>query len=173
MPLSVAKIEDNTLGGCRRYRLLSPSIFFYLLLSSIILSCTDGTVLHSYKPLPADGWDKRDTICFDVPKAEKNINGLLFIGLRTKAVIGIQDITLAVEQYGETTGLIRQDTIRYPLTDAEGNALSKGVNCHQYETIHLPIQIKKGQNGSVRVHHLMTREMITGITEIGIKISRH
>lgn len=138
-----------------------------------IAACTDGTVLHSYKPLPADGWDKRDTICFDVPQTETDINGTLLIGLRTTSNIGMQDVVLAVEQIGETASLCRCDTIRYPLTDAEGNALSKGVNTHQYETQHIPFHIQKGQSCSVRIHHLMRKETILGISEVGIRISRN
>ena len=139
---------------------------FYLLLAS----CTGGTWFHSYKPLPAEGWDRRDTVCFDLPQAEEDINGTLTIGLRTIAHVGIQDVVLAVEQCLVEPDAYRQDTIRYPLTDSEGEALVKGVNFRQYETQQLPISMKKGQGGSVRIHHLMRREDISGFTEIGIKI---
>ena len=142
-----------------------------LLLSSIcIASCIEGTFFHSYKPLPTEGWERRDTICFDLPQAVEDFNGTLTIGLRTKAYIDMQDIVLAVEQCDEALGICRCDTVRYPLTDAKGFALARGVNNHQYETQHLPISIKKGQVGSVRIHHLMRNEMVQGITELGIKI---
>ncbi len=137
-----------------------------------LAACTEGTLLHCYKPLPADGWDRRDTICFDVPEAETDISGTLFVGLRTTANIGIRDIVIAVEQTGETLSRSRVDTIRYALTDAEGKALTGGVNTHQYETQHIPFHIQKGQSCTVRIHHLMTREVIPGFTEVGIRISQ-
>lgn len=141
-------------------------------LSLFIAACNNsGTLLHSYKPLSAEGWDRRDTICFDLPKAEADIDGTLFIGLRTRANIGIQDIVLAVEQRNDSTGFYRKDTLRYPLTDAEGFALTGGVNLHQYETQHLPFRMKKGQSCSVRIHHLMRSEVVNGITEVGIRIN--
>ncbi len=172
MPLFSAKIEDNTIGSCHRYRLLSPSISFYLLLSSIILSCTGGTVFHSYKPLSAEGWDRCDTICFDIPKSVRDIHdGTLAIGLRTVAYVGIQDIVLAVEQRNGTGLISRCDTVRYPLNDTEGNALTKGVNHHQYEDRQLPFQQKEGQIVTICIHHLMTHETMHGITELGIKIN--
>lgn len=146
---------------------------FLPLIGLSIAACTDGTLLHSYKPLPADGWDKRDTICFDVPKAEMDIDGTLHVGLRTTANIGMREVVLAVEQSSETASLCRCDTIRYPLTDAEGNALSKGVNMHQYETQHIPFHIQKGQSCTVRIHHLMVKELVPGISEVGIRISRN
>ena len=161
--------QHNTCGSSHKYRPLSSSIFIYLLLSSL-MSCTGGTVFHSYKPLPKEGWERRDTVCFDVPQQEKNIRGTLTVGLRTTANIGIQDIVLAVEQCDETGAICRCDTVRYPLTDAEGNALAGGVNIHQYETQHLPFLLRKGKSTSVRIHHLMRHEDISGITEVGIKI---
>ena len=144
--------------------------FLLSLIGLLLVSCTDGTVLHSYKSLPAEGWERCDTVCFDVPQQAKDINGTLFIGLRTTAHIGIQDIVLVVEQRLEAPAACRCDTIRYPLTDNEGYALAGGVNNHQYETQHLPIHLKKGQSGTIRIHHLMRHEVISGITEIGIKL---
>lgn len=79
---------------------------------------------------------------------------------------------LAVEQVGENPEDCRCDTVRYPLTDAEGNALTGGINIHQYETQHLPILLQKGRSTTVRIHHLMRHELIPGITEVGIKIEK-
>ena len=143
---------------------------FFLLIGLFLYSCTGNTLYHSYQSLPAEGWDRSDTIRFDVPETRRGINGSLFIGLRTVAHIGFRDIVLAVEQYDDAGMVCRCDTIRYPLTDEEGNALTKGVNTRQYETQQLPLRIRKGQSGSIRIHHLMRREMISGITEVGIRI---
>ena len=137
-----------------------------------LAACTGGTLFHSYKPLPAEGWDRRDTVCFDLPKAETDIDGTLFIGLRTAANISYQDVVIAVEQHFETPSSYRCDTVRYPLADAEGFALSPGVNHHQYETQHLPIHLQKGQSGSVSIHHLMRHETLPDITEVGIRIDK-
>ena len=142
--------------------------FPYIMLSA----CTDSKLLHSYKPLPAEGWERRDTVSFDLPQAEEEINGTLTIGLRTIAHVGMQDVVLAVEQCLENPNSYRQDTVRYPLTNTEGDALVKGVNFRQYEMQQLPIRMEKGQSGSVRIHHLMRREDIFGFTEIGIKIEK-
>jgi len=146
-------------------------VAFLPLIGLTIAACTNNTLIHSYKPLSADGWNRCDTICFNIPQAEADINGILTIGLRTIANIGMKDVVLAVEQCGETASLYRCDTISYSLTDSEGNALGKGINIHQFESVQLPFQMKKGHGCSVRIHHLMRREVITDITEVGIKIA--
>ena len=142
------------------------------LIGLTLAACTGGTVFHSYRPLPKEGWDRSDTICFDLPKAEKDIDGTLFIGIRTAANIGYRDVVLAVEQDFASPMVYRCDTIRYPLADAEGFALSPGVNYHQYESQHLPFHLQKGQSGSIRIRHLMMHEVIPNITELGIKIDK-
>ena len=144
--------------------------FLLPLIGLTLAACTGGTVFHSYKPLPKEGWDRCDTICFDLPKAEKDINGTLFIGVRTTANINYQDIVLAVEQCLSSPIAYRCDTVRYPLVDAEGLALSPGINYHQYESQQVPFHLMKGQSASVRIHHLMRHEVIPNITELGIKI---
>lgn len=139
-----------------------------------LTACTTDTLLHRYESLPAEGWERRDTVCFDVPQQAEDFSGTLTIGLRTSANICYQDIVLAVEQVGENPKACRCDTVRYPLTDAEGNALTGGINIHQYETQHVPILLQKGKSTTVRIYHLMRHELIHGITEVGIKIeSKH
>lgn len=146
----------------------NPSLI--ILHSSFITACIGGTYFHSYKPLPTGGWERRDTICFDLPQSPQDFHGTLTIGLRTKAYVDMQDIVLSVEQLNDSAEVCRRDTIRYPLTNTQGDALAKGVNHHQYETEQLPISMKKGQGGSVRIHHLMRNETVQGFTELGIKI---
>lgn len=139
----------------------------------LFTACTgDKTWLHSYKPMSADGWDRRDTICFPLPQAEENVNGILTLGLRITAPVSTQSIVLAVEQSLNAPATYRCDTVCYLLTDVEGDALGRGVNSIQYETQHLPFCLRKGQSGVVRIRHLMTKEIVPGITELGIKVSR-
>ena len=145
---------------------------FFPLIGLFLSSCTGNTLYHHYQSLPAEGWERCDTICFDVPEAKENIDGTLHVGFRTAAHIGIQDIVIAVEQVGEAGRILRCDTIRYLLTDADGKALTGGVNKLQYETECVPFLCGKGNSNSVRIHHLMRHELIPGITEVGIRVER-
>ena len=145
----------------------------FILHSSFFIACAENTFFHSYKPLPAEGWERCDTVCFELPQAEEDINGTLTIGLRTTSHLGIQDIVLAVEQRDEDAETLRCDTVHYPLTDAEGNAQAGGINIHQYETQHLPFHQQKGKCCTIRIHHLMRRETLSGITDLGIKLDKN
>lgn len=133
-------------------------------------SCAGDTLVHRYAALPADGWARRDTVCFDLPGNVEDICGTLTVGLRTKTDVAIRDIVLAVEQCDSDAFVVRRDTVCYPLTNSEGDALTSGVNFHQYETQFVPFRMEKDRKGCVRIYHLMTRETIPGITEVGIRI---
>ena len=133
-------------------------------------SCAGDTLVHRYAALPADGWARRDTVCFDLPVYAEDICGTLTVGLRTKTGVAIRDIVLAVEQCDSDAFVVRRDTVCYPLTNSEGDALTSGVNFHQYETLFVPFRMEKDRKGCVRIYHLMTRETIPGITEVGIRI---
>ena len=145
---------------------------FFPLIGLFLSSCTGNTLYHHYLSLPAEGWERRDTVCFEVPKTEEGTGGILFVGLRTAAHIGMQDIVIAVEQTSEAGEILRCDTIRYALTDADGKALTGGVNKLQYETECVPFLRRKGKSHSVRIHHLMRHEVISGITEVGRRVER-
>ena len=143
----------------------------FILQTSFFAACTGGTVFHSYKPLPPEGWERSDTVCFSLPQAETGPGGTLTVGLRTVAHVGMQELVLVVEQCSDSATVCRRDTVHYPLENAEGNALVGGINLHQYETRHLPFSVPKDCTPTIRIHHLMTRESVRGITELGIKVT--
>ena len=143
-----------------------------ILHSPLLTACTGHTVAHCYKPLPAAGWEREDTVCFDVPQVEEEVSGTLFIGLRTVAYVGEQEVVLAVEQCSEAMEVLRRDTIHYPLCDADGNALEGGINYHQYESQYLPICFGGGRSATIRIHHMMRRKVVRGITDVGIRIEK-
>lgn len=145
---------------------------FSLLIGLLLSSCTGNTLYHHFQSLPAEGWERSDTVCFDVPKAEEDMEGTLFVAFRTTAYPGIREVVLAVEQCGEDAAVFRCDTIRCTLADDEGNATVQGVNYHQYEDWPLPFSLQKDKSQSIRIHHLMRSEVISGISEVGIRIEK-
>lgn len=135
-------------------------------------ACMEDTLLHCYKPVSPEGWQRRDTLCFDLSASDKAMQGVLTVGLRTVADLPMQDIVLAVEQRIDSPMVFRRDTVHYPLTDAEGRPFVSGTNNLQFETQSIPFHRPAGSQGTIRIHHLMTREAVQGITEVGIRISK-
>ena len=137
-----------------------------------VLSCTDSTLLHRYKALPTEGWDRSDSVSFFLPETVIRSGKTLTIGLRTKAQTSLRSVVLAVDWCSATSGITFTDTIFYPLSDAEGYALMPGVNHHQYETQRLPLRLSRDGEGTVSIRHLMRNDVVVGITEVGVRVDR-
>lgn len=148
---------------------MSRSLPFFLL-GLLCLACTGSTVYHKFHALPREGWERRDTICFDIPEAEADFDGMLAVELRTTRHVGYRDVVLSVERSFTEPAAYQCDTICYPLEDEEGFSLSGGVNRHQYATLRIPFHASEGQHCQVRIRHLMRHETLAGITEVGIRV---
>lgn len=94
------------------------------------------------------------------------------IGLRVTNNFPYESLILEVEQNYQHPIGHRIDTIRYPLTDKSGDFTEKGINYFQYETQGVPLDLKKGQAGEIRIRHLMHREELSGIMDVGIHVFR-
>jgi gliding motility-associated lipoprotein GldH len=58
------------------------------------------------------------------------------------------------------------------LIDEHGNAMGQGVSQYQYRFPLKTLQLHRGDSLHVSVHHDMNREILPGITSIGIKLSK-
>lgn len=151
--------------------MLRPT-FFFLLLVLLLASCDQGTLMHSYQPLQENSWDRRDTVRFDLPVLPTEDKYNVLIGLRVTNSFPYESLILEVEQNYRNPIGHRVDTIKYRLADESGDLIEKGINYFQYENQSLPLDLKKGQTGEIRIRHLMLREVLPGIMDVGIRVSR-
>lgn len=141
-----------------------PATIILLLLQN---SCIGDTILHEYKHIDRDGWGRKDTLSFNI----HNINtcGTLAFStkLRThasfqlKGVWVVRKLTLHNPEYSTT------DTL-YIYTQNNG-ILQKGsgitiTTFSQTDTLDC---IKKGQYGTLQLYHVMSKEYLLGIQDIG------
>ena len=145
-----------------------------ILLTAILLltGCDKNTLLHTYRPTAGNCWDRTDTVRFELPELSQDDNGSMMIGLRLTNDFPFEKLVILVERAFRHPTVHLSDTIFYNLTDERGEFTQKGVNWFQFETQGLPIELKKGQTGEIRIRHLMNRESVPGITDVGIHIIR-
>ena len=146
----------------------------YLFLLSILLlaSCDWNTLMHSYQPLPEKSWDRTDTLQFKLPVLATDESCCVQIGLRVTNNFPYEGLILEVEQVCQNPYSHRVDTISYKLTDESGDFTENGINYYQYESQRIPMDLKKGQTGEIRIRHLMHREVLPGIMDVGVRVSR-
>lgn len=152
------------------YRWLRLSaVFAFVLFTS---SCDTDVVYDSFLHIPVDGWDKRDTLNFDVPKTKEDGLYRLEVNLRTTSTFPFTSITFVADQMTEPGHRLISDTLNCQLADDKGNVLGKGISLYQYKFILNDANLRRGDSLHISVRHIMKRETIPGISELGIKIRK-
>lgn len=147
--------------------------FLYILtfLSVVSLSaCDGGTIYNSYAHTPMEGWEKNDTLVFDVPRLPATARYRQELGLRISGAYPFTRLSLLVEQTVEPGHRVRRDTLDCRLYDDKGNVLGDGVTQFQYSFILADVTLHKGDSLHVCVRHIMKREILPGISDVGLRI---
>ena len=165
------KITPNPLPR-RKNPKMHKQVFLLLMAVLLMVGCDRNTLMHSYQPLKDNCWDRTDTVRFTLPALTQDDNCSVLIGLRLTNNYPYEQLVMQVEQDLQHPTIHKLDTITYKLTESNGEFTEKGVNYFQYETQGLPLDLKKGQTGEIRIRHLMHREVLPGITDVGIHIIR-
>lgn len=137
-----------------------------------LTSCNRHTIYSHYESIASEGWERNDSICFDIPTIPEDGEYTQTIGLRTDNTYPYKNLTLVVKRYegrgarDEGRGA-RCDTLDIQIADDEGNLLGTGMNHYQYEMALPSITLHQGDSLHVSVTHLMRRECLPGITDLG------
>ena len=67
---------------------------------------------------------------------------------------------------------LRRDTVKCQLMDPVTHRMGKGIYMYQYDVPVPPMALRRGQTGQVRIIHLMQREVLPGIHDVGVLICR-
>lgn len=133
-------------------------------------ACTAGTVYYDYRHTVQTGWDKGDTLVFSVPRVATAGKYREVVCMRTTGAFPFTGVTLVVEQQSVLRNIVRSDVLKCTLTDEKGNVKGKGVSLYQYEFDLCDIDLNGGDSLNIRIRHDMKREVLSGISDIGVKI---
>ena len=138
----------------------------------VLSACNRKLVYDRYLSTPISGWEKNDTLSYDIRPVSGTDTYDMWLGLRTSEAYPITAITLIVEQHIYPKDTIVNDTVNCKLTDRHGNASGTGVNLHQYRFPITELQLQDGDSIHIRVRHDMKREILPGISDVGISLRR-
>lgn len=143
-----------------------------LLLPVILVACSTATVYYSFAHTSLYGWEKNDTLTFDIPPLEASSDYDQSVALRMTSEFPFTSISLIVEQHVVPGNKVYTDTLKCRITDERGNFLGSGVSIYQYEYPLRGIALRRGDSIHVSVRHNMKREIIPGVSDIGLKIRK-
>lgn len=135
-------------------------------------SCNRKAVYSHYEHTPIFGWEKNDHLFFQTSPFAVEGRYREVVGLRINSSYPFRGLTLIVEQHVEPSGLRRTDTLWCKLIDANGVVQGKGISYFQYNFHLCDIPLHKGDSLHVELRHNMKREMLPGISDVGISLER-
>ena len=163
-----------------------------LIMAGVCAGCIRGTIYNHYEQLPVAGWEKNDTITFSIPPVGEQGIYNLSLGLRTTGHYPFMSLTLIAEQQTiAAADTISIDTIadslvthnsltpkfiRYTLPcnlmNKRGNTRGQGINYYQYNFHIADVALNDGDSLRISIRHDMKREILPGISDIGIIMTK-
>lgn len=143
-----------------------------IVLSLLLTACDVNTVYFRYDHTPVQGWEKNDTLTFDVQPLERPGYYSTTIGLRINDSYPFTSLVLVMEKTVYPNRRIETDTIVCRFTDKEGNSHRQGTSYYQYSFEAGTSQFAPGDSLHVTIRHCMKRDILPGISDIGIRLSK-
>lgn len=136
-----------------------------------LTSCNRKNVYVEYRNVPMKGWDKSDTLTFDL-RPQKAGMYREEVGVRIDRSYPFTSLSLVVKQTILPSGYVHNDTLVVKLVDNNGNYLGQGISYYQ-QTFHLnTIRLHEGDSLHVMIKHNMRRELMDGIANVGFRVDR-
>lgn len=154
----------------KRVYTLLYNIVSVVMTAVVAVSCATDTVYYSYAHTPVAGWEKNDTLTFNIPGMAAPGTYGQQVGLRMTSAFPFTSISLIVEQRIMPRGKVLTDTIKCPITDIRGNFLGDGISSFQYMFPLREVTLNKKDSIHVSIRHNMKREILPGVSDIGLKM---
>ncbi len=139
-----------------------------------LAACQNGTVYHTYQPVPADGWARNDTLVYVLPTSIPTGRYEIEAGIRYKVNYPYQNIWLAVTSTLPDSLSCITDSLQLFLTDEAGNKTGNNPGgLYQYT---LPFRsdffLREGDSCTFCIVHLMQDNPLKGISDVGIRLRK-
>lgn len=151
---------------------LSHIIVSFIGIVLLFVSCDRKKVYDEYAHTPLVGWEKNDTISFAVPKVKDAGAYNFTLNLRSDNSFPFTNVVLVVGITTFPSIDTYVDTLKCMLTNKRGNTLGKGINIYQHDFSITSLNLKADDSVYVTVQHIMKREMLPGISDVGLLITK-
>lgn len=143
-----------------------------MFLIMLLWACQPRVAFHHFRHVSPPGWDKSDTLHFNIPPVTESGTYEVMAELRTNMNYPFQKITLIVSQTVIPSGLTHHDVLDCRLIKQNGVIEGDGISCFQYQFHVRDMELGKGDSIHLCISHNMKREIMPGITDVGICLSR-
>ena len=149
-----------------------PCLLITVGMAFTLAACESKPVSYSYCSTPVEGWEQGDTLHFHVDSVAHTGNYHMTLGIRYSATTPypFQSLWLVVHEHWHHPEMTYCDTVECMLTNSDGDIKGTGVSIYQVEQYLHDRQLQEGASADISINHIMQREMLPGITDIGLRI---
>ena len=137
-----------------------------------ISSCDTHTPYYHYAHTPIDGWEKNDTLQYNVEPLKIGGEYLTTVGLRINGAYPFRKLYLIMEQVIHPSLQHRTDTICFDVTSKEGRFTGNGISYFQYTVPVCKEILQEKDSIHIIIRHAMKRDILPGISDVGVKLER-
>ena len=145
-----------------------------ILFAFCFAGCRQRPAAYKYLPAPVEGWEQGDTLRYHIDSLNESGIYQLKLGLRVSASrpYPFQSIWLAIRQNWYNPDTTFTDTVECRLTDNKGDVSGRGVSLYTLTRPVKLMKLHKGTSADIGIIHIMRREMLPGVADIGIRLER-
>ena len=145
-------------------RILSIGYVLLVMAGCVLTACNRNTIYSHYESTSLEGWERSDTLFFEDIVVKATADYKEEIGLRINDEFPFMSLFLVVEQHIRPMNTYRTDTVSY--------VKGRGLSYYQYNFHLTTLHLNAGDTLDIRVRHNMKREILPGIANIGMTISK-
>lgn len=142
------------------------------LLLVVICGCQQQTAYHQFRHIAEPGWDKTDTLHFDISPLPADGSYRLDAELRTDKNYPFQQLTIEVEQTVYPSKEKYHDVVNCRLVSETGLIEGDGISYFQYQFHVRDLSLRQGDSIHLCITHNMKREIMPGIADVGVCLKR-
>lgn len=140
------------------------------LFALLLMACNRQTVYNRYLHTPLNGWERNDTLRYFIPTIQEGGYYSEDIGIRIDGSFPFMKLDLIIEQTKLNTQEKRMDTLQCAVIDNHGHPIGNGISKYQYTFKLTTLKLNKGDSLRIAIRHNMKREMLPGISEVGVRL---
>lgn len=140
------------------------------------ISCNDPRTYDQYRGVSLQGWLRNDTLTFDIPRQWEG-NYQLDLCLRAARTYPYRNISMIIEQkviyYRQRKKREKtyNDTVNCEIINDKGILVGhKGITSTEIRQAITSFRLNRNDSMQVKIHHIMSRESLPGISDVGIRI---
>ena len=141
-----------------------------LLVAILSSACDQKTVYNKYHHISIQGWERQDTMTYDIPHINMSGKYEEQVGVRILQTFPFTNVSILIQQTVFPAMTSHYDTLVCRFMDNRGKIDGNGISYYQYIFPLKKIALENGYSLHVSIHHIMKRETLPGLTDIGFKL---